>query len=911
MALSINQKGTIALGSVAGTTFTAKLQNAGSSGIYPEGTVFDCSAYKTETITGTVTIRRPGITFLFGEGDFTMSVPNQNMFDIQVPNVTIIGVSRSSRDSISTNGATRFIMTSTSGGYHIVSTPNASTAWSSSDSMTIMNIDLVGVKSTYTSSSGTPTFSIQGAGGIMINEGNPDVSGSNLNNVWINEVLIEGARRHGIMIYGGMASKIQNTRVRNAGGHGFYIAGSTTSMNLDTCYASGCYLAGFALHNTSYSTLNNCASDSNGLGYWMRNANAITMSSCGAEACEIRSSIPFNLGITLPSQVGAVTINDIGSDNVNYIKGSSFLFTGGSNITGTSCYSKDPGNRSGETTFASKFTAHIYAENGTEKVNMDNFLTAGDSPVKYMYRLGDVYNFTIDAFINTYDPLNPSESPDGAMTPIAEVLDAGGGNVFGDLSNAWSFAERRNIVVDPTANFRINQLEVEDRMSIPTYNAHPADPQSGTIYFNTTLNKLYIFSGSGWYDTCCATAPTPAPECVFPNGGIQNAGTIPPGFNSVNTTNYIKFNNKIYTYSCIVGSATPAFNVFDLANESYQILLTTEYLATYAGALNSVGIASRSFNTAYSNTQNSFYFTISTQGQTVEQDQYIGSNQFIIKYNLTTNEIDATYSLLNLNAGQAEDMYNIFNRSLLYIYDEKLFVVRKGYNTSLQPYETVVTRFTLDNLTPINSYTGDTGIPYNTELAVPCDLSINKNLLQYGSSVISSVQGKYVDPNGSYLIMTNLVDGSTSKFYYDNAAVTESVGYCISVTGSTVDNTFYIADGALQKIFEVAYNGMGIVNTFEFGYAGNVTDKLINSKKILFYSKNIQNSSATFQNYYAAHNVTDDVFLGQLVNGDSLSLDFITAFTWVPEMINGNPNDYVYIIYTMAGLNKLCAPYTV
>lgn len=911
MALSINQKGTVALGSVAGTTFTAKLQNAGSSGTYPEGTVFDCSAYKTGTITGTITVRRAGITFLFGEGDFTMSVLG-DMFDIQAPNVTIIGVSRSAKDSVSVNGSTRFIMTNPSGGFHITSTPSSVVGWKSSDSLTVMNVDLVGVKSAYTASGSTPVYSLRGAGGIMINEGNPDASGSNLNNVWINEVLIDGTRQHGIMIYGGMASKIQNTRVRNAGGHGFYIAGSTTSMNLDTCYASGCYLAGFALHNTSYSTLNNCASDSNGLGYWMRNANAVTMSSCGAEACEVRSSIPFNLGIILPSQAGTVTINDIGSDNVNYIKGSSFLFTGGSNITGTSCYSKDPGNRAGQATFVSKFTAHIYAENGTEKVNMDNFLTAGDSPVKYMYRLGDVYNFTIDAFIDTYDPLNPSESPDGAMTPIADVLDAGGGNVFGDLSNAWSFTERRNIVVNPTDNFRINQLQVETRMSIPTYNAHPADPQAGTIYFNTTLNKLYMYSGSAWFDTCCAVGPTPAPECVFPDGGVQTAASIPSGFSSVNTTNYIKFNNKIYIYSYIDASGAPAFNVFDLANESYQILLTTEYLATYAGALNSVGIASRSVNTVYSNTQNSFYFTISTEGQTVEQDQYIGSNQFIIKYNLTTNEIDATYSLLNLDAGQAEDMYNIFNSSSLYIYDEKLFVVRKGYNTSLQPYENIVTSFTLDDLTIIDSYTGDTGIPYNTQLSVPHDLSVNENLLQHGSSVISWVGGKYVDSNGSYLTMINLADGSTDKFYYDNAPVTESVPYCISVTGSTVDNTFYVADGALQKIFEVTYDGMAIVNTFEFGYAGNVTDKLINSKKILFYSKNIQNSSTTFQNYYAAHNVTDDVFLGQMLNGDSsLSLDFITAFTWVAEMINGNPNDYVYIIYTMSGIKKVCAPYTV
>jgi len=508
MALSVNSK-TILLGNVTGADFTAKLQFACSTAnltLYPAGTVFDCSRYTTADITSTIKIFRPGITLLFGEGDFTMSVANRNMFEIQAPNVTIIGVSRSSRDSVSTNGSTRFIMTNTNGGYHMYTLPSSTTAWASAHSLTIQNLDLIGVESVYTSSAGVATFTTNGAGGILLSEGNPNQSGSNLNNVTISNVLIEGARRHGIMMYGGMASKIVNTRVRNAGGHGFYIAGSTTSTNLDTCYASGNHLAGFCLQSTSYSTLNNCASDSNGLGYWMKSSSTITMSSCGAEANEVRSnsSIPDKLDITLPSSSGSITINDIGSDNAGFIKGTSYLFTGGENITGTSCYSTDPGNRAGETTFASKYTAHVHGAYSTEKVNMDNFKATGTSPTKYLYRLEDVNHFNIDDFVASYDPTNPTESPDGANINIAEILDQGTRNIFGDAGTSVSWTGRRIDVADPTDHLRVNQLTIPNRFTLPVFDAHPANPENGTIYFNTVLNKLFIYNNA-WYDTCCAT----------------------------------------------------------------------------------------------------------------------------------------------------------------------------------------------------------------------------------------------------------------------------------------------------------------------------------------------------------------------------------------------------------------------
>ena len=920
MALSINQRATVALTSVGSTTlsFTAKLQLAATSTLYPEGTVFDCSNYKTETITGTITVRRAGITFLFGEGDFTMSALG-DMFDIQAPNVTIIGVSRSAKDSVSANGSTRFIMTNTSGGFHITSTPSSVVSWKSSDSLTVMNVDLVGVKSAYTASGSTAVYSLRGAGGIMINEGNPDASGSNLNNVWINEVLIEGTRQHGIMIYGGMASKIQNTRVRNAGGHGFYIAGSTTSTSLDTCYASGCYLAGFALHNTSYSTLNNCASDSNGLGYWMRNANAVTMSSCGAEACEVRSSIPANLGITLPSQAGTITINDIGSDSVNYIKGSSFLFIGGSNITGTSCYSKDPGNRSGQTTFASKFTAHIYAENGTEKVNMDNFLTAGTSPTKYMYRLGDVYNFTIDAFIDTYDPSNPGESPDGAMTPIAEVLDAGGGNVFGDLSNAWSFAERRNTVVDPTANFRINQLYVENRISIPTYNAHPAEPQAGTIYFNTALNKLYIFSGSGWFDTCCATAPTPAPECVFPNGSATLLTE-----QDFRASYFYIVGTKTYFLSSAVGNnltdnpEAPILMVFDSSTEVLTPLVTRNDVFGLQSLIQFIPST-----LGYSSLTNSFYIGFLWNYGNTEGFTLSDSYNKLIKYNLNTATIDATVEeYIGFDPAEASADKVFGTGQVRYVAQgSTLKQINLGYYSdnidALKPV--VIVNRNINTLEIISQVTGD-DIKANSEGQSGPFINnnmINDQILIADNRILTNVILNEGDTDLKFGVL-DITNGLMSYVTYDTLAspYPSFVNYVrMTFSKSQTDSSvFFLTDSISGKIYEIDLNTFNIENEWSLGLPTyGVYDYVVNSVRFLIFTS-------------ASYNTQNSLYEWKLTTFNTVSNEltyspYIIAYTqdvnqlyYSATLRNGMVfeilNDSMYAASSQK-IQKFCAPYAV
>jgi len=488
-------------------TFTQKLQLAATSAVYPLGTTFDCTFYTNQNITQSITFTRANNTFIFGQGTYTYTPASNSMFVVSVPGITIQGINRSSRDASET-GTTIFKMSGlTNLRYHIEYTVTSSTpATKRGDCLTLKNLNFKGIQSVYTSNSGTVEYTTQGGGGILITEANPASSGTNVNNVIIDNVLVDGAKQHGIMIYGAVASKIMNTRVRNAAGHGFYIDGESTSVSFDTCYASGNYLAGFCLKDAAYSSLLNCASDSNGLGYWLRNTTTTTLVSCGAEGNIVRSNIPNNLGIVLKEYpTGEFTVNDIGSDNVNYIKGTSFFTSGGGHLTFTSPLSKDPGNNAGSSTYINKRTAHFGFYGGVTKVHVITPRLSGTSAIKYEYRLEalgiEVPSFIIieDAIIS-YDPLNPTETPDTDLLPVADVLDQGVGNVFGDLFDSVSFGNRRIRIQNSTQNYRIENLEAENRFTIPTYTTDPDDPSTGNVYFNTSSNKLFVYNGSTWVD---------------------------------------------------------------------------------------------------------------------------------------------------------------------------------------------------------------------------------------------------------------------------------------------------------------------------------------------------------------------------------------------------------------------------
>lgn len=485
--------------------FASKLQNAVTTAA--SGTVIDCTSYTGAiTLSTSITITR-SVTLLFGNLRLNLNTPQRNMFNVFAPNVSIIGVSRST-SSTAGDGRTVFAMASTtSGAFHIYCANNQSSGtssnWASYSGLTLENLDLLGVQSTYTSVAGVATYTTRGVGGVVVAEGNPDQAATNVQNVLINNVFINGATAHGIMIYGGMTSKIQKCRVTNAGGHAYYIVGGSTSMSLDTCYALSSKLSGFCIHGSNYSTLNNCAADNCGVGYWLRSSGSISLVGCGAEASTVQSDIPNNLGLTLPSSAGNITINDIGSDNINHIKGISYFISGGESNTLVNPYSKDPGNRAGLTTYSSKYTAHLVMYGDARFTNVISPKFTGTSPLKYDVRLeelsGDGPNHnTIQTIYSSFDPTNPTESPDTDNLHIAEILDQGDFNLFGLAGQLISWGDITCEIADPAQSLIANNLKVGTSFIMPYYASAPADPVEGSTYFNTSDDKIYVYNGTIW-----------------------------------------------------------------------------------------------------------------------------------------------------------------------------------------------------------------------------------------------------------------------------------------------------------------------------------------------------------------------------------------------------------------------------
>lgn len=492
-------------GNTSTALFASKLQNAVTTAA--SGTVIDCTSYTgIINLSNSITITR-SVTLLFGNLRLNLNTAGRNMFNVFAPNVSIIGVSRST-SSTAGDGKTVFAMASTtSGAFHIYCANNQSSGtssnWASYSGLTVENLDLLGVQSTYTSSGGTVSYTTRGVGGIVVAEGNPGQTNTNVQNVLISNVFINGATAHGIMIYGGMTSKIQKCRVTNAGGHAYYIAGGSTSMSLDTCYALSSKLAGFCIHGSNYSTLNNCAADNCGVGYWLRSSGSISLVGCGAEASVVQGGIPNNLGLTLPSSAGNITINDIGSDNVDYIAGTSYFLSGGESNTLVNPYSKDPGNRAGLTTYSSRYTAHLVMYGDTSFTSVISPKFTGTSPLKYMVRLEELASNapiqnTIQAVYTSFDPTNPVETDDTDDLPVADILDQGSSNLFGIGGQLLSWGNIVCEIGNPLEDYRVNNLKVNDHFTMPFYNSAPANPVEGSTYFNTSDDKIYVYNGTTW-----------------------------------------------------------------------------------------------------------------------------------------------------------------------------------------------------------------------------------------------------------------------------------------------------------------------------------------------------------------------------------------------------------------------------
>lgn len=937
---------TILLQNVGASTlsFTQKLQLAANGTNYPLGTTFDCTAYTNQSIISTIAFTRANNTFIFGAGTFSYTAASGSMFEISAQGITIIGTNRNAKDVATPGGTTSFTMGGGSGmGYHINYKVTAVPAGSvKGDCLVVKNCSFKSVPSTYTQNNGNVQYTTYGGGGFLIMESNPGLAGQNINNVIIDNVLIDGARQHGIFIYGAVASKITNTRVRNAAGHGFYIDGESTSVSFDTCYASGNYLAGFCLKDAAYSSLLNCASDSNGLGYWLRNSTSTTLVSCGAEANVSRSNIPNNLGIVLAGSTvsPAVSINDIGADNVNYIKGTSYFISGGSNLTLTSPISKDPGGNPSATTYPNKRTAHFGFYGGISNVTITSPRRSGTAPVKYSYRLeglsgsGSPSYITIGETGLTYDPLNPAETPDTNMAPVANILDQGKANLFIAGGEDQSASGKLTTISDPGYH-QINNLSATSKLTIPTYDSHPAADTDTTIYFNSVNKKLYMWQDGVWYDTCCAS-PTPEPDCYFPGGFGQVGFTGQPGSGMVTTRgHYAQSGDKIfypvgYSPNLAIWSTTVGLQSYDLV---------TNTLIDYPNTLNMR--LSNSLVAGYNpDNEKGIYFAAivniagspGSQMPPIEPTISTPYRSIVGFYNLVTGVcttgIDTVIEDYNLQSTEALAAY----RMIKFDNDDSLYF--------LSPNDGIIQVSTEDwstlGITPFTGANASTTAmgPLNSTANIGFDGVTNFYTVETNGSKFAVIPRKSTYNQGlaAQVSLINFANGLISHFNSSTDTISDNYNTTNLISTDPETGNLIVVNCSLRTIAEFN-TSLNLVNEWNVGTTNDIigypTFYTSNGKRFALFMKYTATditAGSPFSSSFVCYNLTDSIVEGSIVvpNGPSGQVPQSPfAFVWeqgmsfAPEIDQNVPaysqnSTKIHLFYYNAfypSMSAVCKPY--
>lgn len=402
------------LDSFTGADFDAKLRFACSNA--PNGTIIDCTRYEdtTQVLTATVDITRsvklifPAMTI-----EYTSSSITDHMFHIKTNNVFIQGTGRSSKlDQVVPLTNTQFHMftpvgATSNGGYHVTNiNEDVANNQNGYNVITLIGFDCIGIEQIYDASGAGNTIATQtyGVGGICITEGNPFVTGGGnaVNQIYIENIFIWKTRDHGILLLGAILAQIINCRVSRAAGHGFYLGGTATSITpanpgvltlggstssyFVNCYASSGRLAGFCIHSSSYSQLQNCAAENFGMGYLLRSGFNISMFGCGAEENNPSDNVPVNMNISFQSFENGVLytskLNDIGGTDLkdNY-KGSSLYIAGGRNLYIPNFFSTEPGGYNPGANPGSSRTTHITILGSVRAVYLTNPRLTGQSRV--------------------------------------------------------------------------------------------------------------------------------------------------------------------------------------------------------------------------------------------------------------------------------------------------------------------------------------------------------------------------------------------------------------------------------------------------------------------------------------------------------------------------------------------------
>jgi len=104
------------------------------------------------------------------------------------------------------------------------------------------------------------------------------------NHVRMEDIRINSSLQSGIEAEQGFMGVYDSVWSTGNGNHGFEFKGLHTSLGFRNTYAVGNTNNGYDFRTVSYSTMNSCASESNGFhGYEIKNSYALTLNGCGSE----------------------------------------------------------------------------------------------------------------------------------------------------------------------------------------------------------------------------------------------------------------------------------------------------------------------------------------------------------------------------------------------------------------------------------------------------------------------------------------------------------------------------------------------------------------------------------------------------------------------------------------------------
>jgi hypothetical protein len=466
----------------SGSTFGEKLQTAIDS--VPSGVTIDCNDTDgiSLQIDISINITKP-VTILLGNNLITADVGlGNNVFNILSSSVTIKGVSSSAKSSdlggLDWSGRTRITMSS--GSWHIYSVGY--------NLLRFEDFDLIGVRSTeYRYDSGTTSlktapysFNNDGSGGIFVAEGDPYVvgGGNTVSKLLLQNLFIYQTMNSGILILGGITSRIENCRISSAAGHGIYIGSSTTTMTLINNYVSSAMLAGICLDGVATSVLISNATEYAGIGLWLKSCQSVEVVGHYSEACGTRDTtrMPDNTGYFINNSLGGQYISDIGTDNLTIFKGASYVITGGRNIYLPNPYSNNPGTPN--SIGASTTTRHILIRGSVREIYLLNPRCA--SSVGYggtpRFDIGiETLNTDIPRDVNLF--FNPSL--DGTITPT----------IAGKYITQTNSSGESTVVLDQGSNTRI-----QSGATIWSYDTVLRTVITGTTYTTLPNDRMIVVS---------------------------------------------------------------------------------------------------------------------------------------------------------------------------------------------------------------------------------------------------------------------------------------------------------------------------------------------------------------------------------------------------------------------------------